>query len=583
MFFCCFLGSLKAQRITPQEVVNFWKHDDQEPNAQYYKIAKYVEIGLPDSVKYEYKEIAKILGANPDDKLRLYFEASKLQTQSFHGMHPNQSLLKQVDALLPLAARLNDKITLAWFYRFVGRVNYFAGEYERGIYYLKLSVDLYDQVGRQYHLPEIYSEVYYSLARALYVVKDYKECAYYAQRSLENLDRINTPKKGDFYIKSSILIYDLLGAAHKKSGSYPRAINYYQKILNTIQNNHLESDSYFKFWKGLTNGNMGQVYLDKGELQKALPFINIGLKASEAARDTSNIFEFKTNLAQIAYQKHNYSSALSTALEAQRIFKAYRFNINIRSTDLYRVLYQASLKLGKYEQAIPYLDKYKDLSKKDQIVSGNSQLKKVEVALKYNQLQQQEKEREIKINKLEGLRNFLIILVIFIMIVVWIVYRNYHYRQQKKLQVLTLENELKEKEVSTALRQIDNFKDNILSQEKLIKDLELKAEAKWRNTAELPEILQDFTLVTEKAWNKFRIDFITAYPKFLSTIRSRYSGLSQAEERLAILIFLKFDNEKIAHTLGISKESVAKSKRRLRTNLGFENTKSLEDYILTLV
>jgi hypothetical protein len=53
-------------------------------------------------------------------------------------------------------------------------------------------------------------------------------------------------------------------------------------------------------------------------------------------------------------------------------------------------------------------------------------------------------------------------------------------------------------------------------------------------------------------------------------------------ERLAALIFLQLNNYQIANALGIGKESVARSKRRLRTILKLAADESLEDHVKTL-
>lgn len=580
LFFSCFFGSLKAQTYTAKEILDYWQHDNQRAASKYKGIARYVEFGLPDSAKSEYIQIEKLIGKNPDPKLQLYLAASKLQTQSFNGAHSSPALLGQVNALLPLAAKVDSQFALAWFYRFVGRVSYAERDYENAIYYLKLSIDLHDQVGEKNYTAEVYSDIYYSLAKALYTVKDYRQSIYYSQLSLKNLYSQPVAQNGDFFIESYILIKDLMGSSYKKSKDYEKAIACYQSILNIIQKNHLKQDAYYQFWAGLTRGNIGQVELNRGNLQKADTAIQDGLRAAEEARDSANILEFKLNLAQIAYLQGKPSKALSLALHVKKDLNYFGKSLKVQ---LYQVLYQASQKLKKYEDAIRYLNIYKDLLLAEQRLSDNSQLKNVEVELNYKRLQKRESERNIKINHLLWIRNSLIIFVILLVLVGWLSYQNYYHKQRKKFSVMALENELKEQEVQSALNQITLFKQNITTNEKLIQELELKAEVQWRNREELPESLKDFNLITEEAWNKFRIDFMTAYPRFLPAIRTTYPNLTQAEERLVMLIFLQFNNEKIAHTLGISKESVGKSKRRLRANLGFQSNLSLEDYIITLV
>ncbi|MCH5682811.1 hypothetical protein LWM68_00030 [Niabella sp. W65] len=66
---------------------------------------------------------------------------------------------------------------------------------------------------------------------------------------------------------------------------------------------------------------------------------------------------------------------------------------------------------------------------------------------------------------------------------------------------------------------------------------------------------------------------------FFQQLRERCEGLTPAMERLAALIFLQLNNYQIANALGIGKESVARSKRRLRTILKLAADESLEDHV----
>jgi DNA-binding CsgD family transcriptional regulator len=65
-------------------------------------------------------------------------------------------------------------------------------------------------------------------------------------------------------------------------------------------------------------------------------------------------------------------------------------------------------------------------------------------------------------------------------------------------------------------------------------------------------------------------------------LREKAADISLAEMRMAMLMRLQLDNKEMASILGISAESVTKSKRRLKARLLLEQNEDLETSILTV-
>lgn len=87
------------------------------------------------------------------------------------------------------------------------------------------------------------------------------------------------------------------------------------------------------------------------------------------------------------------------------------------------------------------------------------------------------------------------------------------------------------------------------------------------------------TILTESDWAAFKTHFERAYPGFLFRLRSTFSELSSAEERLFLLLKLNLQRQEIASTLGISIDSVKKGRNRLRKRLKLAETDDLERFI----
>lgn len=76
--------------------------------------------------------------------------------------------------------------------------------------------------------------------------------------------------------------------------------------------------------------------------------------------------------------------------------------------------------------------------------------------------------------------------------------------------------------------------------------------------------------------------FDKVYPGFLQRLREMAPDITLAEQRMAALIRLKLDNHQIATMLGISADSVGKSRHRLCSRLAIAENAELEEVLQRL-
>ncbi|MBK9567756.1 MAG: helix-turn-helix transcriptional regulator [Saprospiraceae bacterium] len=79
-------------------------------------------------------------------------------------------------------------------------------------------------------------------------------------------------------------------------------------------------------------------------------------------------------------------------------------------------------------------------------------------------------------------------------------------------------------------------------------------------------------------WTAFKQSFDKVYSGFIVRLRSSFN-LSEAEERLFILLKIKLTKLEIATIQGISPDTVKKTRNRLRKRLGLSIDDSLEQFI----
>ena len=94
--------------------------------------------------------------------------------------------------------------------------------------------------------------------------------------------------------------------------------------------------------------------------------------------------------------------------------------------------------------------------------------------------------------------------------------------------------------------------------------------------------LRRMKILTKEDWFQFRGHFDAAFPHFYGHIQQQYHDLTNAERRLLVLIKVGFDTNDVVHTLGISTESVYKSRYRLRKKLKLSDEIDLETFTQTI-
>jgi len=85
----------------------------------------------------------------------------------------------------------------------------------------------------------------------------------------------------------------------------------------------------------------------------------------------------------------------------------------------------------------------------------------------------------------------------------------------------------------------------------------------------------------EKDWEKFKTVFEQTHPTFYTTINEKYAQLSKAEIRICSYIKIEMTNEEICGVLNINRDSLLKSRYRIRKKLNLEHDVNLDQFIST--
>ncbi|MBL4710476.1 MAG: hypothetical protein JKY48_18755 [Flavobacteriales bacterium] len=109
----------------------------------------------------------------------------------------------------------------------------------------------------------------------------------------------------------------------------------------------------------------------------------------------------------------------------------------------------------------------------------------------------------------------------------------------------------------------------------ILKENEIKQLQNSKN--EKLEELNEIRILTEKDWTRFKSLFDKVHPQFFRKLNANSLNFTKGEKRLLALTRLDMENPQIADALGISSESVSKSRFRLKKKLEEHAFNSVEE------
>jgi tetratricopeptide (TPR) repeat protein len=372
--------------------------------------------------------------------------------------------------------------------------------------------------------------------------------------------------------------YNTAGLTFKKLKQYDRAIEHFNKSLEIVQR-----DSIYT-WVGLLAGNIGSVYYDMGDVNKAIPLLEKDLQLSYESHSYASAANASQFLAKIFLEEGDFGKAESYYHQALDIDKkSPRLTL---AKDVNEGLYNLYKKTGKTTKALMYHEQFVTLRDSLERQNKVEQLKRLELKFQY---EKSEQERQAEINSLQQeqaasqkTQYAIIAGALLLLISIGLLFYAYRQRSQRKQVVTELELESNRKELvhyTERLIQKTNLVEELNQQ---LDNIRAMGEGKLDNRTELLSKLIDSTILTDDEWSDFKKIFDQVHRGFFARIRDRYTDLTEGEIRLIALLKLNLSSKEIANMLGISVDSVIKSRYRLRKKIGTEADFSLEQFVTSV-
>ena len=446
---------------------------------------------------------------------------------------------------------------------------------EKAVMYMMYSAELYEKV----HMFGLYRN-YIVLGEMLWRVREYEKSIHYTKIAIPLLYTAENGhyKYRDLYV---MMCNNTIGLSFHRMGQYDSAMLYYEKGLQMAPG--IEDKKFGSAWQNIISGNIAQVNFAQGKFNKALPVFLAVYQYSNKEKyydEAANSLQWaaKTNLvlgnkAEALKQiRKSFQLLLTTQLAAN-----YRQNAYQTASDIFK-------SLGENDSALYYSIKYNSLHDSlEKIIYLSSvdisQLRLNNERNKYN-IQHLERRKNDQIEK----RNEIIIGVLLLSCLILL---GINRQRQKSKYMRELDHSEKiriEGEMEAAKEQLKMFTNNMVDKIGLIERLEsqLKNKDQTQEEQELITGLANQTILTDDDWIKFKIIFEKIHPGFFNKITTRFDNITQAEQRMAALTLLHFTTKQEAAMLGISPNSVIKSKQRLRQRFGLENAQEIEAFVASL-
>lgn len=412
---------------------------------------------------------------------------------------------------------------------------------------------------------ELYS-LYTRLASIAFNTAQFRDCVTYATKAFAH--------ENDTLVNADLR--NTLGLGYRGLGLMDSAMYWFNKALN------MAAASRNNAAIGVIRGNMAQVYFARGNLAEAYPLLQSDVQESMDNHDIPNAINSLQFIARIQALQGRHAQALATlhtcfAYLPQVQNLRYRQNIMEAAALVY---YRA----GKYDSAryaglqqIAYRDSM-------QARISSSRMGAMALQLSYEtsiqDLQKLGLEKQLAVQR----RNLLVIIILLVGAGAWLLAGRRFMHLKHRQQLLENQKQAAEELATAARVQLDLLKDNLLAKSEMLEALqqELASNRVSQNTREHFEALRQSVILTEEDWQRYRNLFEKVHPGFLQRLRQSAADITQAELRIAVLMRLQLDNRQMAGVLGISAESVAKSKRRLRARIKILPEQDLEGYVLSV-
>jgi DNA-binding CsgD family transcriptional regulator len=181
-------------------------------------------------------------------------------------------------------------------------------------------------------------------------------------------------------------------------------------------------------------------------------------------------------------------------------------------------------------------------------------------------------------NRIMLIRNFSIALILALSAFGYLYLNRIRLQSRLKQQEAVEAKRQAELETALAKEQLNIFTESLREKTQQMEELRSRSLEKEQHREQIEQMqeLTTYTILTDEDWERFKNLFIKVYPGFFVELKQHVPDITLAEQRMAALIKLHVPNKDAAGMLGISHNSIYKTRQRLRQRLGFEKDEEMD-------
>ncbi|MFZ1751382.1 MAG: tetratricopeptide repeat protein, partial [Saprospiraceae bacterium] len=360
--------------------------------------------------------------------------------------------------------------------------------------------------------------------------------------------------------------FEQLGYLYGLKGDYDLSEQYHIKSLGLLQKyggpRHMAT----------AMNNYAIIYTQRGMITKAIQLYQHAIKVFDTLGMVKEKSKAMNNLADAHRNLGQYQIAKNILNECIKINKREGLLENLQVN--YHNLSAVYDSLGDSESSLRFFIQYHYL--RDSLIGLATQAKidamnlKYDLANKESKLSENELQLQIVSEKIR-VKNLIIFFVLFLVIVVLILVFKKIRDQNKSMEISESKIiNLTKKNVDKSL-EINELQEIAMRFKEMIKPTVDKR-------SDVPDYKYS-TILTDDDWLDFKNYFTSNHPNYVNKLRTAFPAMSEAEERLFLLIKLNHTTKEISAILGITIESVKKTRNRLRKRLDLPATAGLDTFI----
>ena len=394
----------------------------------------------------------------------------------------------------------------------------------------------------------------YMIGISYYNIKAYDQAIVYMRQAVEI--PLHRPEPS-----FSTLVYNLLGLCYMKQLQYDSAI-----VAFSLAHDHAVRAKMVAY-VGLTSGNIGNAYFKLGDDDTALPLLEEDFRTSLQMKEFNSAMNASLSLSAIYLKKGLHDKA-----EYHMGFASHYVN---RSDDHAMNSYYDNLSdlrkiSGDFKSALAYRDSAAFYLTRIQASEEKDILQRARLELEIEKHTSEMKSLEALRKRQLLLRNGMLLIVALSGIILLSMIQRRYLRRKRELE--------------QARKELTMFTDMIREKNEMLDGFSQKIDTlvatDRQHQDERSHHLDDLMhahILTEDDWREFRILFDKVHPGFFVRLKVKMPDLSAAETRLLALTKLQLSPREMAFMLGISYDSILKSRQRLRKKINLPEEGTLDE------